>query len=116
MASPYRGLSEPDLLKIKQYLVDQLSGKVFQAHTLPGASAVRRLDSPAEIEHKLGLINRELHRCDPRKYPASSPSTRTVFRQTGMGRMEERNCLHPDPLPQGEGTDGAERHRATWHR
>lgn len=76
MASPYDGLTEPELLRIKAYYLDILSGKVLQSQALPGTNYGRRIDSLADVRGELQLVIDAILGLDP----DTRPITRTFIK------------------------------------
>ena len=73
MASPYDGLAEPDLIAIKSYLLQILTGKIAVSTSVPGIASSWRVASLEEARMELVLVNAAINALDP----DARPSTRT---------------------------------------
>lgn len=82
MASPYSGLTESELVGIRQNLVLILQGKRLAATSIQGASSTRRVDSLEAARIELRLVNIALHELDPTLYPGANVVTRTYLKAT----------------------------------
>jgi hypothetical protein len=80
--TPYTGLTELELLTIREsligYLTKALGGGVFQAVTVGGKSFSRKVDDVAALRGELTWVNQALQEINPTRYGARI--TRTVAR------------------------------------
>lgn len=78
--TPFSTCTEGELLKIRDFLISQLSGQVFTSSSVPGLSFTMRVESREDAERQLLLIGDELYRINPCKYKRARRIKQTVMR------------------------------------
>ena len=78
--TPYATCTEKELLKIRDFLISQMSGGVFTSSNVPGLSWTMRVESREDAERQLLLIGDELYRLNPCQYRRARRIKQTVMR------------------------------------
>ena len=79
--TPYSTCTEDELLAIRNFLINQLSGTVFTSSNVPGLSWTMRVESREDAERMLLLIGEELYNQNPCRYKRARRIHLTVMRQ-----------------------------------
>lgn len=78
--TPFSTCTEGELLKIRDFLISQLSGQVFTSSNVPGLSFTMRVESREDAERQLLLIGDELYQLNRHKYKRARRIKQTVMR------------------------------------
>jgi hypothetical protein len=89
--TPYSTCTEVELLKIRDFLLSQMSGGVFTSANVPGLSWTMRVESREEAETTLLLIGEELYNQNPTRYPRARRIKLTVMRAAFDDRVNRSN-------------------------